>query len=160
MLRSRLLLKKSASPKTMAKFYKAIVQSVLLYGSESWVLSAHSIRKLESFHRRCPRCITGRHIHPNEEGIWIYPSSAETLEIAGLLPIDECIRRRVQTVLESVQTREIYKSCLDSQPLARVPSWWEQYLTSLALTPRRPVNGRLQDLSRSLLTPALTTTTS
>jgi hypothetical protein len=65
----RLLLKKSASPKTMAKFYKAIVQSVLLYGSESWVLSVHSKRKLESFHRRCARCITGRHIHPNEEGI-------------------------------------------------------------------------------------------
>jgi hypothetical protein len=40
--------------------------------------------------------ITGRHNHPNEEGIWIYPSSAETLEIAGLLPMEECIRRRAR----------------------------------------------------------------
>jgi hypothetical protein len=33
----RILSRKGANPRSMATFYKAIVQSVLLYGSESWV---------------------------------------------------------------------------------------------------------------------------
>ena len=35
----KILSKEKANPRTMSAFYKAIVQSVLLYGSESWVLT-------------------------------------------------------------------------------------------------------------------------
>jgi hypothetical protein len=54
-----------ASPEVMASFYKSVVQSVLLYGSESWVLTKSMITKLASFHRRCARYITGMHIRPD-----------------------------------------------------------------------------------------------
>ena len=62
--------KTNGNAKTMAIFYKVIIQSVLLYGSESWVITKHAHKKLQSFHRRCARYITGCHIRVvNEE--WI-----------------------------------------------------------------------------------------
>ena len=46
----QVLRKENAPPRVSAKFYKAIVQSVLLYGSETWVLSTASLARLEGFH--------------------------------------------------------------------------------------------------------------
>jgi len=38
--------------KSFRKFYKAVVQAVLLYGCESWVLTDKVWKVLESFHNR------------------------------------------------------------------------------------------------------------
>jgi hypothetical protein len=34
----------------MARFYLAVVQAKLLYGSETWALSKHQLDHLEQFH--------------------------------------------------------------------------------------------------------------
>ena len=81
-----------SNPKVMAAFYKTIVQSVLLYGSESWVLTRQLEGRLESFHRRCARFVVGEHIHQNKDGSWTYPSSKRVLRKAGLLSIKEYIK--------------------------------------------------------------------
>ena len=39
--------------------YKAVVQMVLLYGSESWVIMGEMIKALEAFHNRIARKLTG-----------------------------------------------------------------------------------------------------
>ena len=39
-------------PRVAAKFYIAVVQAVLLYGSKTWVLSATALASLEGFHIR------------------------------------------------------------------------------------------------------------
>ena len=103
----RILSKEGACPKSMATFYKAILLSVLLYGSESWVLSQSMLRNLESFHRRCARYITGRHIRENADGTWTCPDSKTTLSMAGLLPIDQYIRTRAATVMRYAKERSI-----------------------------------------------------
>jgi hypothetical protein len=124
----RILSKENANPKSMATFYKAIVQSVLLYGSESWVLTKRMLLSLESFHRRCARFITGRHIIENADGTWTYPGSAETLSQAGMYPMGEYIRRRVLTVMGYSKERLIYKQCIESTPLANSVNqlvWWK-----------------------------------
>lgn len=36
---SRVLVREGSNPRTMGMFYKAVVQSVLLFGSETWVFS-------------------------------------------------------------------------------------------------------------------------
>ena len=64
----RILSKKGASPKTMGTFYKTIVQSVLLYGSETWTISKQMMKILRSFHRRCGRFIMGKHIWQDSNG--------------------------------------------------------------------------------------------
>jgi hypothetical protein len=47
-------------PTVAAKFYLAVVQAVLLYGSETWVTSPQVMAQLEGFHIRAWR-MTRRH---------------------------------------------------------------------------------------------------
>ena len=49
----RFLIQDGVRPKTMAVFYRTVVLYVLLYGSESWVLTKDLMRHPRSFHRRC-----------------------------------------------------------------------------------------------------------
>ena len=46
----RLLTRVGANPMAMGLLYNIIVQTVLLYGSESWVISKDQMRQLWSFH--------------------------------------------------------------------------------------------------------------
>ena len=39
--------------------YKAVAQSVLMYGSKSWVVIGEMLKVLEGFHHRADRQITG-----------------------------------------------------------------------------------------------------
>ena len=48
-------------PWVAAKFYKAVVQAVLLYGSETWVLSKTALASLEGFHIRAAYRMAVRH---------------------------------------------------------------------------------------------------
>ena len=116
----------NGNPKIMSIFYKVIIQSVLLYGSESWVISKHAHKKLQSFHRRCARFITGRHIKVVDEK-WIYPDSKTTMEMADLLPIEEYIQKRKETVKIFTEERKIYSACKLSTYLTkndRLLIWW------------------------------------
>ena len=112
----RILSTKHVSPRAMACFYKAIIQSVLLYGSKSWVLTRRTLQKLNSFHHCCARFITGRHIQENPDGTWTCPSTVETLEQAGLWTIQEYIQRRVDTITPYAQERDIFRKCQASSP--------------------------------------------
>ena len=55
---ARILTIDGASPRGMGYFYKAIIQTVLLYGSESWTLTGRMIGRLRSFHHRVARYIS------------------------------------------------------------------------------------------------------
>ena len=57
-----------ADTRARGYFYKAVVQAVLLYGSESWTLTESTLKLFRSFHSRVARLLTGRHIcHPKME---------------------------------------------------------------------------------------------
>jgi len=124
---SRLLSSQGASASTRGYFYKAIIQAVLLYGSESWTLSNNTLKKFRSFHSRVARYLTGRHIRPLENGEWFYPSTADVLNEAGLFTIDEYIQRRRDTIWRFVQPRPIYNACIRSIPFSNNVNkvvWW------------------------------------
>jgi hypothetical protein len=57
---SWVLIQDGATPRISAMFYKVVVQSVLLYGSEYWVLSPKMLSKLEGFNKQIARRLTGR----------------------------------------------------------------------------------------------------
>ena len=59
---ARILKREGANSRCMAKFYTCVVQAVLLYGAESWTVSQRYKGKLQKFHRRAVRYITGTHI--------------------------------------------------------------------------------------------------
>jgi hypothetical protein len=56
---SQVLARASASPRISALFYKATVQTVLLYGSETWVITDEILQLLTSFHHSIARRLTG-----------------------------------------------------------------------------------------------------
>jgi hypothetical protein len=105
----RFLVRDAADPKTMATFYRTVVLSVLLYGSESWVLTGNLMRQLRSFHRRCCQGLTGEFIRQDEEGEWICPKSEVVLKKAGVLMIEEYIQRRRDTIMKYAEMRNIWE---------------------------------------------------
>jgi hypothetical protein len=120
--------KTDSNPKVMATFYKAIIQSILLYGAESWTASTTIISKLNAFQHRCARHMVGKHIKLTKEGEWIYPSSKSTLDAAGLLTIKEYITKRKNTVSEYIKNTTIFNECkttiLSLQNSTQIV-WWQ-----------------------------------
>ena len=130
---SRILSREGATPRVSGLFYKAVVQSVLLYGSETWVLDKAKLQALSGFHNRVARRLSGRmpRFRPGPgAGTWEYPPIEEALEIAGLFTLEEYILRRRGTILAQVQQRPIYRLCQEALRLQGSPVgtkyWWEQ----------------------------------
>ena len=91
---SKLLSREGANPPIMARIYRTVVESILLYGSESWEYNKKQIKMLENFNKRCARTITKKFIHPNKDGTWTYPESKQILEECGLENIQNYIQNR------------------------------------------------------------------
>ena len=125
---STVIAKESVPPPVAGMFYQAVVAAVLLYGSESWVLSAYDLRALEGFHVECARRLTG--MRPSKRGeIWVYPKSSDVLRAARLQSIRAYIAKRRQTVLRAVADRPILEECRGAERRRGIPvrlSWWEQ----------------------------------
>ena len=56
------------------KHFKAVVQQMLLFGAETWVLTPRIERALDSFMNVDARRITGRQPRRGWDGKWFYPS--------------------------------------------------------------------------------------
>ncbi len=82
----QVLRNKNVSPHVAATFYKVVVQAILLYGSETWVLSQTALAHLEGFHIRAAYWMVK--MHKPKQGLsrtWIYPHSVDFL-LAGVRP--------------------------------------------------------------------------
>jgi hypothetical protein len=128
---SRVLWRESrANTRVSRMFYKAVVQSVLLFGSESWVWSQSMVKTVEGFHNRVARRLLGK-MPVLTHGTWVYPPIVEALETAALYPVERYIASRRETVHTYVQRRPIYEICCQSKRLPGTPTgtavlWWEQ----------------------------------
>jgi hypothetical protein len=126
----RVLRSEGIKTRAMWYFYKAIVQAILLYGSETWVVSDAHLRQFRSFHSGVGRHLTGRHIRPLEDGSWFCPPTVEVLEDAGagLQTIDEYINGRRQTVRSFTRHRSLYEACRQLTALStniNKAVWWQ-----------------------------------
>ncbi len=88
----------NTSPQTCGMFYKATAQTMLLYGSETWILSPSSVKRLEGFHIRAAWQMMGNRPKQNEDGLWTYPCLADVLEAASLKTIAHYMDVRRQTI--------------------------------------------------------------
>jgi hypothetical protein len=127
---SRILSQEGATPRISAIFYKAVVQTVLLFGSESWVLTPSMLGKLEGFHQQIARRLTGRApVYLRSEGTWQYQPMGNAMEEAGLFSMNEYITRRRNKLVDYVATRSIYTTCRETEKrgLDRGHQyWWNQ----------------------------------
>ena len=99
-----------SSQTNIAILYKAVVQSVLLFGSETWALTESSLRVLEGFHiRSAYRMATVNVPRKLNNNTWFYPENEDVLEEVGLFTIREYIEVRRQTIADSIVDRPIFK---------------------------------------------------
>jgi hypothetical protein len=83
-------------------FYKAAVQAVLLYGSETWNLSPTSVKQLEGFHIRATWRMSVLQPEKKPNGSWSYPHLKDVLDAAGLHTIAHYMDVRRQTVADFI----------------------------------------------------------
>jgi hypothetical protein len=126
----QVLWSKNVSPFVAARFYQAIIQAILLYGSESWVISWTAMARLEGFHIRAAYRMAKKNRPkrgPNRE--WIYPRSEDVLKECGMKTMEEYILARRQTIAVYVATRPILDECRQGErKRGAIPRrwWWEQ----------------------------------
>ena len=128
---ARILARDNANPRIAGKFYKAIVQSVLLYSSETWTITPQLMSVLEGFHHRVARRISRMTPTRQPNGDWVYPPIEDALEAAGLYPVQTYVGRRQATLVDSIATRPIYTLCTNSTRRPGSASrlrWWTQPL--------------------------------
>ena len=100
-------LREGAETRVSAMFYRAVVQTVLLFGAETWVLSEATLRNLEGLHIGFLRQITGKKAVQKEDRTWQKVAAEKALEKAGSQSRGIYIDRRQETVAEWVALRPI-----------------------------------------------------
>ena len=78
----------------MGNFLKAVVQQVLLFGAETWVVMPRMERALNSFMHGAARRIKGRQPRRGRDGKWFYPYLEGATKEAGFKYIQTSIINR------------------------------------------------------------------
>ena len=68
-----ILIREGANKRTSGDFLKAVVQQVLLFGAETWVVTPRMERALNAFMHGAARRITGRQPRRGWDRKWFYP---------------------------------------------------------------------------------------
>ena len=109
---SQILRAENAPPKVRAKFYKAVVQSVLLYGSKTWNLTKAALAPLEGFHIKAGYRMAVTHKPRRGPNLaWIYPRLQDVLNECRMGTIAHYIGVCWNTILQYVVNRPIYEAC-------------------------------------------------
>ena len=88
-----------------------VVQAVLLFGLETWVLMAEMLQKLEGLHVGFLRQVTGTKTQSLGNEPWIKEGADRVLQAAGTKPLWEYLNRRQAMVAEWVALRPIFEVC-------------------------------------------------
>ena len=108
-------------------FYKVVAQAVLLFGSETWVLTQSMEKSLESLQSRLERRLTGKQPQRRTDGSWDYSPLVEALGGAGVEGISKLVTRRQNTPAQYLAMRPILELCERAtlKPGVRVFwRWW------------------------------------
>ena len=96
----RILSREGAYKRVSGNVFKAVVQQVLLFGAETWVLTPRIERALNSFMHGAARWITGRQLRRGWDGKWFYPSLEGAMKESGFKDIRTSINNRQNMVAQ------------------------------------------------------------
>ena len=82
------------APRVSGLFFKAVVQAVLLLGSETWLVTLRMGKALRGFQDQMARRLTGRLLRRTPDEKWTYTSAVTEQEEVGFLTMEEYIRQR------------------------------------------------------------------
>ena len=106
-----------------------MIQTVLLFRVETWVLNSRMERALSSFQHRVARRLTGRQPRRQGNGSQEYPSLADALVESGFKGIGKYITRRQNMIAQYIATRPFLDLCdnYSRKTGERVSQrWWEK----------------------------------
>ena len=124
---TRMLRKESADDSNSGQIYLAVAQSVLIYGSETLVMTLHIGRVLGRFHHQVAHRLTWRKPQRWQEIVWVYPLLEDAITEARLQEVKTYVSRRENTVTHFISPRPIMDLCM---PEERRPGsmmakrWW------------------------------------
>ena len=95
---TRMLIREGADSRTLVQIYLAVVQSVLLYGSETWVLTPRMQRVLGGFPHRAAHRLTVRQPRKWRDGSWVYSPLKDAMVEEGLQEVETYVSRHQNTV--------------------------------------------------------------
>ena len=119
---TKVLRREGADSQTLGHIYLVVVQSAVLYRSETWGVTPLIGRVLGRFHHRATRRLTGRQPWRGRYSVWIYPPLEALMVEAELQEVDTYVSRRQKTVTQFIVTRPIMDLCLvaERRPGSRV----------------------------------------
>ena len=114
----------------MASFYRAVVQAVLLYGSETWVLLASMANSIEETHTELLQMIMGKRLKQLGDEIWETPGAEGTREGLGNQSESIYIEQQQATVAQWVALCSLFEVCTREKGYEgggrRKKVWWRQ----------------------------------
>ena len=88
------LSREGVDARTLGKVYLVVVQAVLLYRSETWVLTPRMQRMLGGFHHRVARRLTSYQPQKGRDGGWFYPPLKDAVAEVGLQEVETYVSHR------------------------------------------------------------------
>ena len=79
---TRVLSMEGRYARTLVKIYLSVVQLVMLYRSETWVMTSHIGKVLGEFHQWVACNLTGRQPQRGRYGVWVYLLLEDAMEEA------------------------------------------------------------------------------
>ena len=86
---------KEADRITAGRFYVAVVQAVLLFGSKTWVLTPWLEKAIKEFRHQAAQQMSGMGPKRQRYGAWVYPPIGEALVLVGMEEIGVYISRPI-----------------------------------------------------------------
>ena len=115
----------------------AVVQAILLYGSETWVLLASMVKRIYGTHTEFLQMITGKRAKQLGDGTWETPGKEGIRESAGTQSARIYIEQRQATVTQWVVLYPLFQVCARDTGYAgggrRRKVWWRQEATEKQL---------------------------
>ena len=79
--------------RTPEKSFVVVVQTIMQYGSETWVITLSIGRVLCGFHHRVFHRITGKQPQRRQERGWVYPPLEDAMAKTGLQEVETNVSR-------------------------------------------------------------------
>ena len=98
--------------RTVGMFYVAVVQAVIIFESETWVLTPRLEKALEGFHHRVVRRMRGMVPKCQRDGTWVYTPIGAVLAMVRVEDIGVYIDRLHNNVSQYIATCVIMDLCL------------------------------------------------
>ena len=103
-----------------------VVQAVLLFGSDTWVVTPRLEKALVGFHHRAVQRMACMVPKRQQDGTWVYPPIGAALEVAGIDKIRVYIARHQNTLSQYIANFPIIELCLaeEQSPGMKLSRTW------------------------------------